>query len=289
MIRAIALAGAASLSVAQALAAPAQCTPEHAAMGHCTMPPAEPAAPAAIAPAITEADAADAIWDAEAMARARAAMHREHGGGTFSKVTIDLAEITFGRDHEGYRWEADAWFGGDIHRLALKTEGEGEWGGSFEDVELTALYSRAIGPYFNLQAGVRHDIRPDPSRTYAVAGVEGLAPFWFEVGGYLYLSHRGEVRGRLTAEYDQRVTQRLILQPKVEFDLAAQDMPDIGIGAGLSSAEIGLRLRYEITREFAPYVGLVHDAKVGSTADYARAGGEDAASTTFVAGVRFWF
>jgi copper resistance protein B len=283
-----------------------QCTPEHAAMGHCKMPAATPAPadedpdcprehaemghctpraaasakPAPVAPpAAVAADYADRKWDPVAMAAARAAMHREHGG----------AEVTFGKDGEGYRWEADAWFGGDINRLALTAEGEGEFDGALESIELQAFYQRAIDPYFNLRAGIRHDIRPDPSRTYFAVGVAGLAPYWFEVGTHVYLSTRGEVRAEASAEYDQRLTQRLIVQPRIEFDLAAQDMRDIGVGAGLVSAEFGLRLRYEIAREFAPYIGIVHETKTGRTADFARAAGEHASSTAVVVGVRAWF
>jgi hypothetical protein len=126
-----------------------------------------------------------------------------------------------------------------------------------------ALYSRAIGPYFNLQAGVRHDFEPK-ARSYAAFGVEGLAPYWFEVEAHAFVSTKGDVLGRLAASYDQRITQRLILQPRVEFNLAAQDVIESGIGAGLSDAEFDLRLRYEIVREFAPYIGISHSSKFGA-------------------------
>ncbi len=274
------------------------CPPEHAEMGHCTpgtgavegeavgtdLSPGDAPAPRAVA-----ANYADQVWGQGAMQPARDALRREHGGGSFSQVMVDLAEIKIADGHTGYKFEADAWFGGDINRFVFKADGEGEFGEPFGDVELKALYSRAIGPYFNLQAGVRQDLGIGPDRTRAVIGVEGLAPYWFEVDGYLYLSAQGEVRASASAEYDQRITQRLILQPKVEFDLSAQDIPEIGIGSGLTSAEFGLRLRYEIAREFAPYVGIVHEAKFGHTADFARAAGEDAASTNVVIGIRAWF
>jgi len=307
-------------------AAPAQnsCTPEHAKMGHCKMPEAEPAAPAADdpdcpaehakmghcipkarppeeaagtalpagdapAPRPVAADYADRIWGAGAMQPARTQLHREHGGGTFSQVMLDLAEVKIAKGHEGYKFEGNVWYGGDINRFVFKAEGEGEFGEALEGAELTALYSRAIDPYFNLQAGIRQDVGPGPDRTHAVIGVEGLAPYWFEVSSYLYLSTEGEVTASIAGEYDQRLTQRLILQPKIEFDLSAQDMPELGIGSGLTGAEFGLRLRYEFAREFAPYVGVVHERKFGRTADYARAAGEDRASTNFVVGVRAWF
>jgi copper resistance protein B len=274
------------------------CPPEHVEMGHCT-PGTGAAEGAAVgtnlaagdapAPRAVAANYADQVWGQDAMRPARDALRREHGGGRFSQVMIDLAEIKIANGHTGYKFEADAWFGGDINRLVLKADGEGEFGEPFADVEFKALYSRAIGPYFNLQAGVRQDLGVGPDRTHAVVGVEGLAPYWFEVDGYLYLSTDGEVRASASAEYDQRLTQHLILQPKVEFDLSAQDIPELGIGSGLTSAEFGLRLRYEITREFAPYVGIVHEAKFGRTADFARAAGDDPSSTNLVVGIRAWF
>ncbi len=149
-----------------------------------------------------------------------------------------------GRD--GYEWEADAWYGGDINRLTFKSEGEGAYGRRVDKAEVQALYSRAIGPYFWAQGGVRYDVRPTPSRVYATVAVEGLAPSYFDVEAALFLSDRGELMGRASGWYDQRITQRLILQPRVEFNLAAQTSDDIGVGAGLSDAELGLRLRYDI-------------------------------------------
>jgi len=232
---------------------------------------------------------ADRVFPPEEMARSRDEMMKEEGAQTFALLMFNLAEYNARKGSDGYRWDAEGWFGGDINRLVVKTEGEGMVREGLESAEVQALYSRAIGPYFNLQAGIRHDFRPSPSRTYAVIGVEGLAPYWFEVGGALFLSNKGELLGRLEGYYDQRLAQRLVLQPRVEMDFAAQDVPETRTGAGLSSAELGLRLRYEITRQFAPYIGISHDAKVGQTARYARADGEDAATTSFVAGVRIWF
>jgi copper resistance protein B len=173
--------------------------------------------------------------------------------------------------------------------LALKTEGEGKFRDGVETAELQALYSRAIDPYFNLQVGVRQDLGKGPRRTYATIGFEGLAPYMFEVEGALFLSNKGDLLGRLGGYYDQRITQRLILQPRIELNLAARDVPENRIGAGLSNAELGLRLRYEITRQFAPYVGVSWDRKVGATARFARAAGEDATNSGVVAGVRIWF
>lgn len=274
------------------------CPPEHAAMGHCTPAPAASADPQATgtalpagnapAPPAPRADYAERIWGREAMAPVREALRREHGGMSFSQIMVDIAEVQVRDGREGYRWEAEGWFGGDINRLVIKTEGEGDFGGALEDAEVQALYSRAIGPYFNLQAGLRQDFEP-ASRTYAAFGVEGLAPYWFEVEAHGFVSTDGDLLARLAASYDQRITQRLILQPRAEFNFAAQDVRASGIGSGLSDAEFDLRLRYEIVREFAPYIGISHSAKIGRTADFARAAGEDPSTTSFVVGVRAWF
>lgn len=233
--------------------------------------------------------AADAVYDPAVMARARAAMTREHGGMAYSQLMIDRLEYRALEGRDGYHWEGEGWIGGDINRLAIKSEGEGDIGGALESAEVQALYSRAIDPWWNIVGGVRQDFRPQPQRTYATIGFEGLAPYWFEVEGQIFLSHKGDAHLRLEGSYDQRITQRLILQPAVEVNLAAQDVPELGIGSGLSDIELGLRLRYEIAREFAPYVGINWERKFGDTARYARADGERASATSLVMGIRFWF
>lgn len=232
---------------------------------------------------------ADRIFPSADMARVRTDLSREHGGGTFSQVMVNLAEYQVRRGRDGYRWDGEAWFGGDINRLTLKSEGEGDVGGGVDHAEVQMLYSRAIDPYFNFQVGLRHDFRPSPTRTYAAIGFEGLAPYMFDVEGTAFVSDKGDVLGRFTGYYDQRITQRLILQPRVEFNLSAQDVPELRLGAGVTDIELGLRLRYEVTREFAPYLGISYDAKTGRSADFARADGKDPSSASLVVGVRFWF
>lgn len=272
------------------------CPPEHAAMGHCTPAPSAGAAasappvapPSAIARSGHE-QAADRVWDPRAMAAVRAAVYAEHGRFRGSKVMIDRLEYRAVDGRDGYAWEGDAWYGGDYDKLWLKTEGEGSFGDALEAAEVQALFSRALDPWFNLQAGVRYDIRPKPDRAHLAVGVQGLAPYWFEVDVAAFVSDKGDVTVRLEAEYDQRLTNRLILQPRVELDLAAQDVPELGIGAGLSSLEAGVRLRYEIVPEFAPYVGVEYERRFGDTADFARAEGEDAGGWAVLAGLRAWF
>ncbi len=249
-------------------------------------PPVAPPPPGALS---GPAHAADAAYGQEAMAEAREGLRMEHGSMRTYKVLIDQLEARIRKGRDGYFLNAEAWYGGDINKLWLKTEVEGEAGRSPEQAELQALWSHAIDPWWNLQAGVRYDVRPDPERAYLVLGIEGLAPYWVELDAAAFVSEKGDVSARFEAETDQRLTRKLILQPRIELDLAAQDVPEIGIGAGLSSAEAGLRLRYEFVPEFAPYVGVAYERAFGDTADYRRAAGERRGGLSLLVGVRSWF
>ncbi|MCJ8191914.1 copper resistance protein B [Sphingomicrobium aestuariivivum] len=234
--------------------------------------------------------AADLIFGEAVMAPARDQLAKSASGMTTGMLMIERLEAripTEGGD-TGYLWDAQGWYGGDLNRFVFKTEGEGAFDESLEEAEIQALYSRAIGPFFDLQAGVRLDLEPE-TRPHAVLGVQGLAPYMFHVDAALFLSDRGDLTARLEGEYDQKITQSLILQPRLEVELAAQDMPEIEVGAGLSKVEAGLRLRYEFVPEFAPYIGLDYEAKTGRTADFARAEGEDVAGLKLLLGVRAWF
>lgn len=179
---------------------------------------------------------ADRIYQNGAMADSRAMLHNEHGGSTSSMILFNLAEYQVRNGRDGYRWDGEAWFGKDLDRLVVKTEGEGAFREGVDSAEVQALYSRALDPYWNVQAGVRYDFKPNPSRTYATIGIEGVAPYWFETEAAVFLSNKGEVLGRIEGYYDQRLTQRLILQPRVELNLSAQDVPETRIGSGLSNA-----------------------------------------------------
>ena len=271
-------------------AAPAQQGDPHA--GH-QMPMADaPAPPVAPPPASAFSGpehAADSVFGSAQMAPAREEMRKEHGGMTTYKLLVDQLEARIRNGRDGYGWDAQGWIGGDINKLWVKTEGEGAFGEAVEEAEVQALWSHAIDPWFDLQAGIRHDFRPDPERTHFVLGVQGLAPYWFEVDAAAFLSDKGDVTARIEAEYDLRLTQKLILQPRIEFDLAAQDVPELGIGSGLSSGEIGARLRYEIRPEFAPYVGVEYERAFGDTADFRRTAGEEAGGWSLLVGLRTWF
>lgn len=231
---------------------------------------------------------ADAIFGAAAMRPSRDQLRVEHGGSSTWMVLIDQAEWRARDGEDGFAWAGEAWFGGDDNRLVVKSEGEGS-DGHLEEAEVQLLYSRAISPYFDLQAGLRQDLQDGPKRTYVTIGVEGLAPYWFETEGALFVSDEGEAFARLEGSYDLRLTQRLILQPGVEVNLSARDIPELELGSGVTDLELALRLRYQVTREFSPYVGVTFGRKFGGTADYAKAAGEDDTETSIVIGVRTWF
>ena len=232
--------------------------------------------------------AADAIWGREAMQPARDELYNEHGNMQIFWFQGDRLEYRARKGEDGYLWDVQGYYGGDIDKFWFKSEGEGSFGEPVQDAEVQALYSRAIAPFFDLQAGIRQDLT-GPDRTHAVVGIQGLAPYMFEVDAAAFLSNKGDLTARIEAEYDQRITQRLILQPRAEVNLSAQDIPELGIGSGVDNVELGLRLRYEIVPEFAPYLGIEQEWKLGGSRDFARLNGEDASVTNYVVGVRFWF
>jgi copper resistance protein B len=236
-------------------------------------------------PVPTDFDA-DRHYPKAEMDVARGILRREHGQMSWSKVDLEQLEWRPGGGPDAYAWEGRASFGGDIHRFVLKSEGEGA--DHLEDAEVQALYSRAIAPFFDLQAGVRQDFEPRGT-SYAVLGLDGVAPTWFELEAAIFLSHRGDLTARFEGAYDFRLTQRLILEPRLEANLSAQHVPELQLGSGLSDVELGLRLRYAVTPFVAPYVGVHYERKFGDTADLARAAGEDVGDTRWVVGLRAWF
>jgi copper resistance protein B len=256
--------------------------------GHTMPVPADSAHTEHTPPTVIRDNAADRYYGAAAMSRARNVLADEHGGALNSKVMANILEYTEADESSGYRWDLEAWYGGDINRFVFKTEGEKVQADGVQVAETQILYSRAVGRYTDVQAGIRYDFEPD-SRTYATLAVESLLPYWFEVEASLFLSDHGDFFGRLEGSYDLRLTQRLILQPRLELELAAQNVPEANIGSGLSSAELGLRLRYDIRKEFAPYIGVNFEETFGQTAQFARANGDDERETSVVVGLRVWF
>ena len=233
--------------------------------------------------------AADLLFDPAEMAAAREQLRVENGDIRTTAVIIDRLEANFSDGEEGYTWNAQGWTGGDINRFWWKTEGEGEFGGGVEDAEVQALYSRAFRPFWDVQTGLRQTYRPEGDRTDLVFGVQGLAPYWFEVDAAAFLSNKGELTARAEVEYDQRITNRWILQPRAEINLSAEDIRELSIGSGLTSLQLGARLRYEIRKEFAPYVGVEWTKSFGNTADFLEADGRSSEDTRLVVGIRAWF
>lgn len=250
-------------------------------------PPEDPLPAAALS---GPTHAADLVFGVEAMAAARRTLVRENGDVRATAIIIDRLEAGFGDEDETWLWDVQGWSGGDINRFWWKSEGEGDFNDGLEEAELQALYSRAVTPFWDVQAGVRQDFRPDgEDTTHLVLGLQGLAPYWWEVDAAAFLSTEGDLTARVEAEYDQRITQRLILQPRLEIDASASDIPELEIGSGLSSVEAGLRLRYEFRKEFAPYVGVEWSRSFGDTADYIEARGGEVDDTRLVVGLKAWF
>lgn len=204
-------------------------------------------------------------------------------------LQAERLEYHLNDSQDTFLWDAQGWIGGDDEKAWFKTEGQQILKGPMEEAEVQALYSRRISDFFDLQAGVRYDVRPEPDRGYAVLGLQGLAPYFFEIDTAAFLSNEGELSARFKGEYDLLFTQQLILQPLFEMNVSAQDVEERGIGPGINTIELGARLRYEVIREFAPYIGVDWERTLGKTADYAREEGEDVDSVSFVAGVRLWF
>lgn len=201
----------------------------------------------------------------------------------------DQFEYRAGNGEDTFSWEAQGWIGGDYDKVWVKSQGEDVVNGGMANAEMQILYSRTVAAFWDLQVGARYDVKPNPSRDYVVFGIQGLAPYFFDVDAAAFISNKGDVSGRLEADYELLITQQLIAQPSAELNFAVQDVEELGIGSGLSDVELGLRLRYEIVRELAPYGGVAWERKIGPTSDLARRQGADVGEWTFVGGVRFWF
>ncbi len=256
---------------------------DHAAMGHgvpgsgtASEAPRTPIAP------VSEADLRAAFPDLHA--------HAMHGDSVHSYLSMDRLEAwDADEDGTGTAWEALAWIGGDVDRVWLRSEGERSEAGT-ESADLEVLYGHGISRWWDVVAGIRHDFGGEgPSQTFAAFGVQGLAPYKFEVSATAYLGESGQSAATFEAEYDTLLTNRLILQWSAEAEFNGKDDPRRGIGSGLGHLEAGARLRYEFSRRFAPYVGVSWERAYGGTADYRLAEGEDRDDTRLVLGVRFWF
>jgi len=218
----------------------------------------------------------------------------DHGGHTVHdrainfQVLFDQLEWQLVHGEPGTRWDSRSWIGGDRNRIWVRTEGEA-LDGVLDTAEVQLLFGRSIGRWWDVVGGVRYDARPGPAHTWAAIGIQGLAPQWLDLQATAFIGPSGHTAARIELEYELLVTNRLVLQPLVELSLAGTDDPDRGIGAGLSTGEVGFRLRYEIRREVAPYAGVVWHRKLFGTGDAARARGADAGGWHLVSGLRVWF
>jgi len=214
-------------------------------------------------------------------------MHEEP---IFSKVMLDRLERRDAEPDALTYWEGQAWLGGDINKLWLKSDGHVVKGDTAE-ANLEAYYSRAVAPYWDLQVGARHDfaLQGEPSRNWAGIGFKGLAPYKFDIDTTFYAGEKGRAALRTKVEYELLFTQRLVLMPEFEMNLYSKEDVERGIGSGLATLDLGVRLRYEIRREFAPYVGVVRSGKYGDTATLARVAGSPVHDTQWLIGVRAWW
>ncbi len=205
-----------------------------------------------------------------------------------TKFMLDKFEVRNADGSNPLVWEGEAWIGQDLNKLWFKSGGE-RVDGKIEESETELLYSRAIAPFWDVQAGIRHDEVEDESRDYATIGIKGLAPYYFETDASVSFGKNGQTKLNASAEYELMFSQKLILSPEIEVNAYGKDDIAMGVGSGLSNVEAGLRLRYEIKREFAPYIGVNWNKKFGTTADIAQSNGQDSSDTQLVAGVRAWF
>ncbi len=205
----------------------------------------------------------------------------------FYHALLDQFEGRFGAD-SSFRWEGEGWAGTDMNRIKIRSEGE-VTGGSVEDGQQEIFYSRPISTYFDVLVGSRYDLDSRAGRGWAAFGVEGLAPLFFHVAATGYASDRGHFATKLEGSYDQLLTQQLILEPQAEINLYSKDDFARRIGSGLSDIDAGLRLRYEFSRKFAPYLAVTYENKFGESANLAHSDGEHPSELRFAAGIRTWF
>ncbi|MBI3574179.1 MAG: copper resistance protein B [Gammaproteobacteria bacterium] len=206
----------------------------------------------------------------------------------YRSLLVDRLESVRTRDNTSTAYDLQAWFGRDYDRAVLKAEGEVD-GGKLHDARTELLWGHAVSTYWDTQLGVRYDSGLKPDRRWLAFGLQGLAPYWFEIEATAYVGEQGRTALRLEAEYELLLTQKLILQPRVEMNIYGKSDAQRERGSGLSDAALGLRLRYEIRREFAPYIGIERSNKYGGSADFARADGKQTSESRVVAGLRFWF
>lgn len=211
---------------------------------------------------------------------------------TYTFLMIDRLEYSSVNGPNALVWDGQGYIGKDLKKFWFKTEGEALTVEKEGEMEFQGLYSRAISPYFDVQAGLRYDIAysqaTSRSRGFAVMGLQGLAPYFFEMDGSIAVSQAGDISASFEAEYDLPITQRIFGQPRIATNIAVQEVEKWGVGSGFNNIQLGYRLRYEIRRQFAPYMGISWNRKLGKTADFTRDEGGRASTFGLVGGVRLW-
>ncbi len=234
----------------------------------------------AFIPPVTDADREAAFPDVHG--------HPAHDTSVNYFVLFDQLEWQGGRGLDAFSWDTKGWVGQDRNRFWFRSEGD-RVGSRIEQAQTHLLYGRAVARWWDVTAGIRVDTLPGTPRTALALGVQGLAPYWFEVEASAYVEPSGRTHVRVETDYDLLITNRLVLQPLLEFEVYGRADRERLVGTGLSTGEFGLRLRYEFRREFAPYVGVVWSRRFFATADLARAAGHDVAGTRVAVGLRTWF
>jgi len=209
--------------------------------------------------------------------------------GTYAHAIFNQLEGRWNGSNTQFRWDGQGWIGTDYDKLWVKSEGTLQSNGTLDDGQQQFLYSRAVTTYFDLQGGLRSDLDSRPTRNWAAFGIQGLAPYFFDLEMTGFASGEGHLAAKLEASYDLLLTQRLILQPQIELNVYSKTDPARLVGAGYSDIDTGVRLRYEFSRTFAPYLGVVYEGKFGQTANFARHAGESTGDVRFVFGIRTWF
>jgi copper resistance protein B len=246
--------------------------PEHQHQSQTTLP--------SFIPPVTDEDRKAAFPDVQG--------HAVHDRSVNYFVLFDQLEWQAGDGANGINVDSRGWVGRDRDRLWFRAEGDGE-SGRVGEAQAHVLYGRQFARWWDVVAGIRQDLRPGSPQTWAAFGVQGLAPYWFDIEATGYVGASGRTHARFEVEYELLFTNRLVLQPLFEAEVFGKSDPDRGIGAGLSTTDLGFRLRYEFRREIAPYIGVTWRNKWGKTADFAEAAGEDTDGARFVTGLRLWF
>lgn len=231
-------------------------------------------------PQLTDEDRKAAFPDVEG--------HTVHDSAVNYFVLLDQLEWQAAADGGGFSLDSTGWIGRDRNRLWFRAEGDSEEG-RIGEAQAHVLYGRQVSRWWDIVGGIRQDFRPGAAQAWAAIGVQGLAPYWFEIEATAYVGASARTHARFEVEYELLLTNRLILQPLLEVEIFGKSDPERAVGAGVSTTDAGFRVRYELRREVAPYAGVTWSRKWGKTADFAEASGEETGGARLVTGLRLWF